>query len=354
MKTKKLIGLTAVAVILGAAAYMTNSGKKVKTPSSLGKPVLPGLDLSKIQKIELKSKDGKTFKLESGDSGWKLSSLYDYPADITKIREHLLKLKDLKIGQDASAAKVEKSDLLDLQDESGKSIASLRLGAEHTRKATGQMAQFGGGSFPDGRYVSPAGDAKAYLVKETLSAFTSDPANWADNKIVDISSSDVNGIALMKGADACILSKKDDSWTVAGLKANEEFDSSGSYSLESALSSLTFNNLADPAMSADKSGFADGSVYKVTLKNGESYTASLGNTAAGSADRYLKISATFTPQGTNETVNATARTKVDTFNKNASKWLYVIPSRKADSMIKTRSDLVKEKKEEDKKDEESK
>ena len=68
----------------------------------------------------------------------------------------------------------------------------------------------------------------------------------------------------------------------------------------------------------------------------------------------MKISATFTPQGTNETVNATARTKVDTFNKNTSKWLYIIPSHKADSMIKTRSDLVKKKKEEPKKDGKSK
>ena len=64
MKTKKLIGLAVAAVILGATAYMLNSGKKVKTPSTLGKPVLPGLDLSKIQKIELKGKDGKTFKHE--------------------------------------------------------------------------------------------------------------------------------------------------------------------------------------------------------------------------------------------------------------------------------------------------
>ncbi len=350
MKTKKMIGMAVAAVVLGTAAYMIKSSKQVRTPSSLGKPVLPALDLSKIQKIELKS-GAETFRVESSDSGWKLSTLYDYPADITKIRGHLLKLKDLKIGQNATADKVENADLLDLQDETGKSIASLRLGAVHTRAATGQMAQFGGGSFPDGRYVSPAGDKRAYLVKEPLTSLTSDPSNWADNKIIDITASDVNGIALMKGADACILSKKDGSWTIAGLKENEEFDSSASYSLESALNSLTFSNLADPSMGDDQSGIATGSVYKVTLNNGESYTAAMGSTAAGSADRYMKISATFTPQGTNETVNATARTKVEEFNKNTSNWIYIIPSYKAESMMKTRSDLVKEKEKEADKEE---
>ncbi len=350
MKTKKLIGLAAVAVILGAAAYMTSSSRKVKTPSSLGKPVLPDLDLSSVQKIEIKGKDGKSFKVESSDSGWKISSLYDYPADITKIRENLLKIKDLKIGQSATAAKVEQSDLLDLQDQGGRSIASLRLGDEHMRKATGQMAQFGGGAFPDGRYVSPGGNDNVYLVKETLSSFSSDVSNWADTKIVDVPSSDVNGIALIKDADATMLSKKDGNWTIAGLKDNEEFNTSSSYSLESALSSLSFNSLADPSMSDTESGIATGSVYKVTLKTGESYTASVGNTTEGGTDRYMKISATFTPQGTNETVNATARTKIDSFNKDVSKWLYIIPSYKAENMMKTRSDLVKEKEKEKKED----
>lgn len=356
MKTKKLIGLTAAAVILGVAAYMSSSSKKVKTPASIGKPVLPNLDLSKIRKIELKGKDGKVFKTESSDSGWKITSLYDYPADITKIRKHLIKIKDLKKGPPATADKVATADLLDLQDGSGKSIASLRLGDEHTRKATGQMAQYGGGSFPDGRYVSAGGNEDCSLVKEPLSSFTSDASNWADTKIINISSSDINGIALMKKGESCILSKSGSSWTIAGLKKNEEFDTSSSYSLESALSSLEFNTLADPSMSKEQSGISTGSVYKVTLKNGESYTASIGDTAPGGSDRYMKIAANFTPQGTNETVNAKARTKVKSFNSNASKWTYVISSYKAKSMMKTRSDLVKEKKkkEEPKKKENSK
>jgi hypothetical protein len=331
---------------------MSSNSKKVKTPSSIGKPVLPELDLSKIRKIEIKEKDGKVFKAESGDSGWKITSLYDYPADITKIRENLLMVKDLKKGPPASADKIADADLLDLQDESGKSIASLRLGEEHTRKATGQMAQFGGGSFPDGRYVSAGGNEDVSLVKETLSSFTSEASNWADTKIINITSSDVNGIALMKKGEACILSKSGGKWTIAGLKEDEEFDTSSSYSLESALSSLEFNTLADPAMSEEQSGISTGAVYKVTLKNGESYTASIGDTLPGGSDRYMKIAATFTPQGTNETVNAEARTKVESFNSNASKWTYVISSYKAESMMKSRSDLVKEKQKEEEEEEE--
>ena len=353
MKRKKLIGLTAVAVILGVAAYMSTTGRKVKAPSELGKPVLPDLDLSQVMKIELKDKQGETFRLESSDAGWKITSLYDYPADIAKIREHLLDIKNLKIGAKAPADKVAAPEVLDLQDGSGKSLATLLLGEEHMRQATGQMAQFGGGSFPDGRYVSAGDTGKAWLVTETLGSFSKDPSNWADTQIISVSSSDVNGIALMKDGKACILSKKDGSWSLAGLEENEEFDTSSSYSLESALSSLSFNNLADPALSEEQLGIATGAVYKVTLKSGESYTASLGDSVADGSDRYMKIRASFTPQGTNETVNAEIRTKVEAFNAKTSGWTYVIPSYKADSMTKTRSDLVKikEQKEEEAKEE---
>jgi hypothetical protein len=348
MKTKKLIGLAAAAVILGSLAFISNNSKKVKTPQETGKPVLPQLNLSKVQQIELNMKSGKKLVVKSSETGWTLSSLYDFPADITKIRSNLQSIKDMKIGQSASSSKVANADLIDLQDESGKSLASLRIGDQHMREATGQMAMYGGGSFPDGRYVSAGGEDKAYLVTETLRQITESPANWADVEIANIPSADISGIALMTGNDAVVLSKSDGSWTLAGLKENEEFDTSKSYSLESALSSLSFETLADPAMSAEQLGISTGMVFKAMLKNGESYTAKLGNMMPDNSGRYMKISAAFTPQGTNATINAGLKSKIADFNKKTAQWNYVIPSQKAGNMILTRSDLVKEKKKEEK------
>jgi hypothetical protein len=343
MKANKLILLAVVAAILGVAAYMSSRSVNVKTPSQVGRELLPELDLSKVMKIELKCSDNENLLLSGGDDGWKINSLYDYPADITKIRERLLTLKSLKIGQKSSPEKIADADILDLQDSSGKSLTTLLIGDEHMRKATGRAAQFGGSSYPDGRYVSTGDKDEVWLVKETLSSFTPKPSNWADTQIISISSSDVNGIALMKQGESCILSKKDGEWSVAGLKDDEEFDTSASHSLESALSSLSFNNLADPALSDDDLGISTGAVFKVTIKSGESYTASLGSVVPDGTDRYMKIRANFTPQGTNETVNAEIRTKVENFNEKSSRWSYIIPSYKADSMMKSRADIVKKK-----------
>jgi len=343
MKRNKLIGLAVAAVILGGLAYVSSRSKKVKAPPEIGRLVLPALDLTKVQRIELSKKEGGKLVVESTDAGWTIASLYNYPADITKIRERLLALKEMRIGQSASPAKVAAADLLDLQDGSGKSLAALRIGELHTREATGQMAMYGGGAIPDGRYVAPGGSEKAYLVKETLTAIADTPANWADTEIANIPAADINGIALMQGDDAVILSKKESGWEMAGLKEDEEFDSSKSYALESALSSLSFNTLADPASSADALGITTGMVFKATLRNGESYTAALGNELPGGSDRYLKITAVFTPQGTNATINAGLKAKIDAFNERTSPWTYVIPAYKAGNMIKLRAELVKAK-----------
>ena len=106
MTTQKLVSLTAVAAVLAGLAYYSNTREKVKTPTQSGKPVLSGLDLSDVSKIEAGSAGGKKLVLEGSDSGWVIRSLFSYPADITKIRENLLALKDLKIGHVATGKKL--------------------------------------------------------------------------------------------------------------------------------------------------------------------------------------------------------------------------------------------------------
>lgn len=344
MTNKKLVTLTAAAAVLVALAYFSSSSRKVKTPSQVGKAVLPKLDLSEIASIETGLPDSPKLVLASTDTGWVIRSLYDYPADIAKIRANLLALKDLKVGHVASGKKLEAPVLVDLQNAAGKSLAALRLGEKHMRQPTGEMAQFGGGSYPSGRYVAAAGSDTVMLVKETLDAFDGDPKSWTETQISAIQSSDVTAIELTGPDGTLKLDKQDGQWTLQGLGEKEEFDTSKSYSLESALSYLNFNTILDPALSEEALGMTTGAVYKVFLKNGDSYAAKIGNAMDGS-DKALRISAAFTPVGTNETENAEINKKVEEFNAKVSKWTYAISSYSADNMTKKRSDLVKAKEE---------
>ena len=342
MTNKNLVMLAAAAAVLGGAAYFCNSGRKIKSSNLNGKPVLPAFDVSEVAKVDV---GGKVI-LAASDSGWTLESLYGYPADVTKIRENLLKLKDLTVGQTARGRKIEGGTKVDLKDAKGAVLASVTLGEQHKSKPRGQAAQFGGGGYPDGRYVK-FGDG-VVLVKDALDAFDGDPKKWCESRICSVSSSDVKDVSYTKDGKTVKLSRKDSTWTLEGLGEKEELDSSKTYSLDSALSYLDFNGVADPKKPEAEFGFATGSVYTVSLKNGQSYTAKIGN--ASGSDRYFKVSAAFAPVGTNATENATLEKAVKDFNAKTGKWTYMISSYSADSMSKSRSDLVKAK-EEPKKDE---
>lgn len=342
MTNKNLVILAAAAAVLGGAAYFCNSGRKIKSSNLNGKPVLPAFDVSAVAKVDV----GGKVTLAASDSGWVIDSLYGYPADVTKIRENLLKLKDLTVGQTARGRKIENGTKVDLKDAKGAVLASVTLGEQHMSKPRGQAAQFGGGGYPDGRYVK-FGDG-VVLVKDALDAFNGDPKKWCEARICSVPSADVKEVSYTKDGKTVKLTRKDSTWNLEGLGAKEELDSSKTYSLDSALSYLDFNNVADPKKPEADFGFATGSVYKVSLKNGQSYTARIG--CASGVDRYFRVSAAFSPVGTNATENATLEKSVKDFNAKAGKWTYLISSYSADSMSKSRKDLVKAKEEPKKED----
>ena len=332
------------AVVLGGVAYFTASGKKMKTPSLVGKKILPAFNLADVATVDLTGE--KPLTLAATDAGWVVKSLYDYPADVTKIRENLLKLQELKVGHVANGRTIAAPVKVALKNGAGQELGALTLGETHMGKPRGQMAQFGGGGYPDGRYVK-FGDG-VVLVKDALDAFDGDPKKWCEARICSVPSADVNAVSYTKDGKTVKLTRKDSTWSLEGLGAKEELDTSKTYSLDSALSYLDFNNVADPKKPEAEFGFATGSVYTVSLKNGQSYTAKVG--AASGADRFFRVSAAFSPVGTNATENATLEKAVKDFNAKTGKWTYLISSYSADSMSKSRKDLVKAK-EEPKKDE---
>ena len=344
MTTKNLVILGAAAVVLGGAAWYCNSGRTVRAPSIVGEKILPSFDVADVARIEIGG--AKKVQLVADDKGWKLQSLYGYPADVTKIRENLLKLTELKVGQVANGKKIASPATVDIQNAAGKSLAALPLGETHTSKPKGPAAMYGGGGYPDGRYVEYKG--KTVLVKETLDAFDGDPKKWVDTRIASVTASDVKSVVFEQGKEKVSLTRKDSTWTLAGLGPKEELDTSKTYSLDSALSYLDFTDIADPKKSDADLGFTTGCVYAVTLKNGETYTAKVGG--KNGSDRWVRLSATFKAVGTNATENAASEKKVKEFNEKVARWTYAVSSYSADNMSKKRADLVKAK-EEPKKDE---
>ena len=114
------------------------------------------------------------------------------------------------------------------------------------------------------------------------------PADW-------VTSADVQAVKYAHGKDVVELTKGTNSvWTLKGLTDKEELDTSKTYSLDSALSYLDFNSVADPKLTEAELGFATGYVYTVTVKEGSNTVnrvATVGNKVKDGTDRYFKLDA---------------------------------------------------------------
>ena len=302
MNNKSLIILAAVAVALGGTAYFLNGGAKSSAPKLNGKSVLPGLDASAVARIEV----GAKLALVAGDKGWTVASLNGYPADREKIVENMLKLHDLKVGQVVRGKKLEATTPVVLKDAEGRELAKLELGPKHEKWGHGRYAMFAG---------------ETVLVSDMLDAFEGDAKQWCNTRIASIPSADVTVVSYKHGNELVELEKGTNStWVLKGLTAKEELDTSKTYSLDSALSYLDFNTVADPKLTEAELGFSTGYVYTVTYKDGSNTVkrvATVGNAVKGGTDRYFKMD-------------------------NGS-WIFTISSYSAENMMKQRKDLVKAK-----------
>jgi hypothetical protein len=336
MKKAKLFGLVLAAVVLGLLASWTGRSRQPQKPGQLGKPVLPGLSINAIGRIEI-AQQSKTVTLANTDEGWVVPSLYNYPADVARIRENLLALRDLKIGAVQRGARIDSTNatLVDLQDERGKPLASIRLGDVRTRP----NSQYGW-DIPDGRSVAANANDTVYLVKESLSAFEPDAKSWVNTEVLNVQASDVARVVLSGPDGAATLDRSSGALTLTGLAEGESCDASKVSGVASALGYLRFSDLADPALTDAQTGVATGHTFTVTTTDGTIYAARIGAAAPDRSDRYLRIAVSAQPVSTNAAERASVTQQAAELNRSVSPWLFLISSWNADNMTRSRAYFI--------------
>ncbi len=388
MKPKNLIILVVVAVVLAGLAVLTKRDKGTATPDILGKAILPDLPVNDITRIVVEAKDATT-TVERVEGTWVATSKYGYPADFGKVRDALMKLSELKIGQVArlndeqrDALKVHPpaeengGTLLSLQDASGKTLGSLLLGETHERKSQGGPGSFGG--YPDGRFVSTDDGKTVYLVDETLSDVSTSTKDWLQTDLLNVSGSEVMEVSIT-GPDRAPISlkrpEKGKTMELGDLGEKEELKTSKMYNVESAISYLRLSDVAGPEMTDEQLGLDKPVVFQAVTISNEIYTVKVGGSPDGSSDRYIRIACSMRPaepepekveaedeteeekKEAEEKAKAEAEKKaaerkkaedrINALNDGLGKWTFVIESYKADSMLTKRADIVEEKKEEE-------
>lgn len=379
MKAKTLVPLMAVAVILVVAAVRSTRTPTVSAERWVGKTVLENLPVNTIDRIVIQRQD-ETLNLIRKDNQWVVVNKFNYPATFGRIRDMLIRLSEMKIGQKLAVDDRQRQALQLMAAPSGgvsvagtvvelnaggKAVATLAIGTDYVRKAGGDQAGYGG--YPDGKYISPDGGKSVYLVAENLD-YAPVPRDWLDPELANVAAPDIQSITITGEGRAMVHLKRDgETLRPDGMKENEEPATEKIGELENALSYLTLEDVADPALDDAALGMAQPVKLEATTKNGEIYTVTVGG-KAGSDSRYVRIAAACAPKpeapaattaDTNMTAEAAAAkdaerkaqetARRDLEERMAAKqklhsgWTYIISAYKADTFTLPRESLVKAK-----------
>jgi len=213
MKNKQIGTLVAAGAVLASLAWML-SGPQPKKAAWMGSKLLPKLAINAVDEIRIAT-GSDTVRVVRTENGWVLPERYNYPANFETVKQFMIKLADLKIGQvvkanDAQRQKMgfSSDSVVNLTLKAGANeIVTLAMGA--TRQTQGAQAS-PYGSIPDGRYVAIKGDPAVYLIGDAMNEASAQPSRWLDTALLDITPEDVSTITLENPEDGIIVLRRDD------------------------------------------------------------------------------------------------------------------------------------------------
>ena len=260
MKTKTLLGLIAAAVVaLIIAIVINHSSAPQSGVSEQAKPLVPGLKehVNDVSGITLVGAGNKTLlTLRRDKDGWVIAEKSNYPVDIAKVREFLLKLSNATLLEQKTSNPKLYAELGvdDVKENDAKGVLVDIAGLPQPTKLIIGTYNGGGGG---GTFVRRDGDAQSWLSNENLTVPKNAP-DWEKRDLADIAANRVRAVTLTSGDGKTLKVYKDQStdanFKIAdvpkGREASSEFAANG-------LGSVLANLRADDVAAAKDAPIAD-------------------------------------------------------------------------------------------------
>ena len=356
MKTKTLVILLIIlGLVAGAGALVMHLKSQGGSGSPLDNLILENLPVNDIVSIHIKGPE-KLVLLTKKSDRWVVENRFQYPADFTKIADFVLKLKRAKIGRqfestqdtlkrlslknpdDKEVGESEKGTQIQLEDESGKLLASLLLGKP--RKSGTER------SFPDGHYVRLDSDPTIYLIDTHFAHLQKEPSDWLDKTLLKVEANEVKKIFCFS-ADGKTThytfqrAEKGTDLQPTALPPNKNLDKSALNRLARALSSLNIDDVLDPSDDSVFRELKESDTLEYHLFNGMIYRVYPGKPCADDDPCYLNVEVGYQKPAEGEKPAADDKTSNDKetrpekspeevkleakqLNERLSPWVYVV------------------------------
>ena len=381
MNRKQLITLLVLVVLIGGACLMLlrnqNESWEGANPA-LGKKLLGEFPVNDVGHIVIKQGTNE-LNLAKKDV-WRVRERNNYPADYSEVSGFLVKLQDLKIVQDEKIGPSQLSRLsltpgpgtnaavvVDFKDQSDKTIKSLLLGKKHMRKSDrpSPMGDMGEQGWPDGRYVKVGNTENVSLISEPFEKIEPRPEQWLNKDFFKIEKARSVAITFPNATNSWKLTRDTDTaeWKLADTKPGEQLDASKASGVANPFSSASF---VDVATNAPSEAMDKPIVAIVDTFDNFSYTLKVGQKTNDNYPLAMSVIAQLPKERTpGKDEKPEDKTKLDKDFKEKQKkleeklaqektfenWVYLVSSWTVDPLLKERSQLMVEKKEEPKKEE---
>src|SRR6266581_3967534 len=381
MNRKQLITLLVLVVLIGGACLMLlrNQNKSWEGANpALGKKLLGEFPVNDVGHIVIKQGNNE-LNLAKKDV-WRVRERNNYPADYSEVSGFLVKLQDLKIVQDEKIGPSQLSRLsltpgpgtnaavvVDFKDQSDKTIKSLLLGKKHMRKSDrpSPMGDMGEQGWPDGRYVKVGNTENVSLISEPFERIEPKPEQWLNKDFFKIEKARSVAVTFLNATNSWKLTRDTQTadWKLAEAKPGEQLDASKASGVANPFSSASFVDVAinAPSETTDKP-----IVATVDTFDNFNYTLKVGQKTNDNYPLAMSVSAQLPKERTpGKDEKPEDKTKLDKDFKEKQKkleeklaqektfenWVYLVSSWTVDPLLKERSQLMVEKKEEPKKEE---
>ena len=385
MNRKQLIILIVVAVVVGGLGlYVLSSRNSSWEESSqkLGQKMVKNFPINEVERITVKQSQGQLNLAKKNDL-WAVQERSDYPANFDTIGEVLRKVWDLKVAQpvEVGASSLGRLDLVppdkdkgtnsgtlvEFKDKSGKTLNTLLLGKKHMKESRGND-QFGGGGWPDGRYVMVGTDLQTVaVVSEPFANVEAKPEEWLNKDFFKVEKIKSMSVTTTNATNNWKLSRDSETneWKLADVKTGEQLDTGKISWINSALSSPSFTDVATNS-APEQTGLNKPLLAKIETTDGFNYEIKAGSKVALDKDDYyfqMAVTGNFPKErAAGKDEKPEDKTKLDKefqerikklqeklkAEKAFEKWTYVVSKWTVDPLFKERKDLLVEKKEEPK------
>lgn len=378
MTRKNFLVLAAILAVLAGAGYWVKWSENREwkaTDARAGQSLLPALKAAEVAGMKIVSPSG-TVTLAQAEEGWVVRERADFPADVEKIRELMVKLVELKQvqvealaenlraryglaepkpGQGSDAAK-DAGIVLELSDKAGKSLARLVLGRTLTKRTEPQAPGQPAGEVPTGRYVAGAEAGVVVVVSDPLVNVDAKVESWLSKDVFRVERARTVESFTPDGRQRWAFQRDNENAEWKALGGGDQPDNN---KVQDIISSLIYVSLAD-VTDPSRAGFAKGTRVKVVTFDDIQYDITIGE-QAGDDRWHLKFSVKGEPSKSRAAPkgeSAEDKEKADTaFEENRKRlakkleaekrleaWTYLVNKTTVDPLLRERAQFMPERK----------